>query len=133
MTGPDMQTLLEEEELRFVPRAGRFDVDQVAARIGTLGFAFRDAALPSMHVVAPTAAMRESLRARRLAHPEDGFPQVLLIQVAPEEIHVAPALDGALAGLSAEFIAWLAATYPCQVFNEFGTDMSAALESAPEP
>ncbi|MGH7041770.1 MAG: hypothetical protein ACREFY_06530 [Acetobacteraceae bacterium] len=127
-----MQTLLEEEELRFAPRAGRFDVDQVAARIGTLGFAFRDAALPSMFVVAPTAAMREALQARRQAHPEDGFPHVLLIQVAPEEIHVAPALDGALAGLSAEFVTWLAATYSCQVFNEFGTDMSAALDLAAE-
>lgn len=126
-----MQTLLQEEELRFVPRAGRFDADQVAAHIGTLGFAFRDAALASMFVVAPTAAMRDSLQARRLAHPENGFPRVLLIQVAPEEIHVAPALDGALAELSAAFITWLAATYPCQVFNEFGTDVSAALEPAP--
>jgi hypothetical protein len=123
-----MQALLEEEELRFTPRAGRFDVDQVAARIGTLGFAFRDAAMPSMFVVAPSAAMRETLQARRRAHPEDGFPHVLLIQVAPEEIHVAPALDGALAGLSAEFITWLAATFPCHVFNEFGTDVSAALD-----
>ncbi len=58
-----MQTLLEEDELRFAPRAGRFDVDEVAARIGTLGFAFRDAALASMFVVAPSAAMRDRLQA----------------------------------------------------------------------
>ncbi len=55
---------------------------------------------------------------------------MLLIQVAPEEILVAPALDGALAGLSAAFVTWLAATYPCRVSNEFGTDLSAALEPA---
>ena len=103
---------------------------QVAARIGSLGFAFQDAAMPSMYVVASTAAAREKLQALRRAHPEDGFPSVLLIQVAPEQILVAPALDGALAGLSEEFVGWLATTYPCRVFNEFGTDLSASLAPA---
>jgi hypothetical protein len=130
MTGPSMTSLLEEEELRFEPRKGKFDVAQVAARIGSLGFAFQDEAMPSMYVVASTEAARDKLRALRRAHPEDGFPHVLLIQVAPEQIIVAPALDGALAGLSAEFVGWLAATFPCRVSNEFGTDLSALVVPA---
>jgi hypothetical protein len=125
-----MTSLLEEEELRFDPRKGRFDVAQVAARIATLGFAFQDEAMPSMFVVASTAAARDKLQALRRAHPEEGFPAVLLIQVAPEQIIVAPALDGALAGLSAEFVGWLAATYPCRISNEFGTDLSVLIAPA---
>lgn len=126
-----MVNLLEEEELRFQPLEGQFDVAEIEARIATLGFSFRDEAMPSMHVVTSTAAARDTLQAQRRANPDGGFPHVLLIQVAPEEINVAPSMDGELAALSAEFMAWLAASRPCRLFNDFGTDLTAELSPGP--
>lgn len=124
MTDSRMAAWLAEDELRVLPRQGRFDVDRVAAQIGTLGFSFRDARLPSMFVVAADAASRAKLQAGREAHPEAGFPHVLLIEVTAEEIHVAPAEGGGLEALSAAFLAWLTNEYDCRVLSELGADLT---------
>ena len=113
-----------------MPLAGQFDLAQVAGRIATLGFSFRDEAMPAMYVVASTEASRDRLQAQRRANPDDGFPRVLLIQVAPDEILVAPVADGALAELSTAFVRWLSETYPCRVSNEFGTDLTAQITAS---
>ena len=130
MTDPRMTAWLAEDELRVLPRQGRFDVDRVAAWIGTLGFSFRDAKLPSMFVVAADAASRTKLQAERQAHPEAGFPHVLLIEVTAEEIHVAPAESGGLEQLSAAFLTWLTKEYDCQVRSELGADLTDPPPSA---
>lgn len=130
MTDPRMAAWLAEDELRVLPRQGRFDVDRVAAWIGALGFSFRDAKLPSMFVVAADAPSRAKLQAERQAHPEAGFPHVLLIEVTAEEIHVAPAESGGLEQLSAAFLTWLTKEYDCQVRSELGADLTDPPPSA---
>ncbi len=116
---------LTEDELRVLPRQGtRFDVDKVAAHVAGLGFSFRDATMPAMFVVAATAAQRERLQAARVAHPEAGFPHVLLIEVSETEIGVAPAEGDGLETLTVAFLDWLIAEYDCRVISELGADLT---------
>ena len=122
-----MDELLAQEELRFEPNKGSFDVGQVAARIETLGFSFRDKLEPAVFVVCLDEASRAHARERREQAPERGFPYVLLIRVEPEQIDVVLFAGPEFGPLAAEFIGWLVAKYDCRVQNESGRDLTDKL------
>lgn len=126
MSDLTLAALLDEEELYFEPTGDAFDLDAIAAHLLSLGFAARDAADPEILMIADSAETRDAAVARRAAHPDDGFPFVLLVRLTPRRITVSPVNDGDLAALSAGIISWLAARQPCHVSNDSALDVTLA-------
>jgi hypothetical protein len=118
-----MDTLLDEEFLEFTPTSGTFDVAAVARQIETLGFWFRDEADPTRYVVTTDRELRDEFERRRREDPESAFPYVLLIRLTPERIVVSPSTFADEKAMTQTFIAWLLATYPCRVANDYGVEL----------
>jgi hypothetical protein len=122
---PTIDQLLDESVLVFAPRTGKFDVDAVAAKIGSLGFAYRDERVPARFAVFSDEAARDACRDAMRADPAVTFPYVLRISVRPEVMSVWPESDQEdLRDLSARYLEWLTGAYDCRISNEFGTDMT---------
>jgi hypothetical protein len=130
MIEPELLAQLDEDELRFVPREGAFDTEQIAKHLASVGYSFRDEADPEMIVIASTPEVRNILQERRRKAPDGGFSYFLLVQLTSQEITVFPAADGDYAELSASVIRWLLTTYPCRVFNDNETEVTGALAGA---
>ena len=124
---------LDEDELRFVPREGAFDTEQIAKHLASVGYSFRDEADPKMIVIAAsTPEVRNILQERCRKAPDGGtFSYVLLVQLTSRGDQRLPCChDGDYAELSASVIRWLLTTYPCRVFNDNETEVTGALAGA---
>ncbi len=122
----NVEDLLEQESLSFHRTSGVFEISKIESKIAGLGFSFRDKTNPSHFVICADAGSCEAFKARREAHPEAGFPYVLLVEAHPDEVLVCPVSDSpGLRKLSREFIQWMLDTYDnCQIVNDDGGDMS---------
>ncbi len=122
-----MDQLLDEEELYFKPVSGVFDVEQIAARIATLGYSFRDHIDPTTFVICQDEESRQEFQSRRHLDPPEGFPYVLLIEVRPDQVTMYQMPGTPYDELAREFIAWLSQQQPLQVTNDSDTDLTEHL------
>lgn len=119
-----MEELLRQVALTFKPMDGKFDVEQVAAVISTIGFPYRDVSVPSIFLIFMDEDSKQSSIAWRLENPSLPLPYVLLIDVKPEQIYVNLFAGSEFKPYAQTFIGWLIGHYTCSVSNEEGTDLS---------
>jgi hypothetical protein len=122
-----MDELFEQEELRFTPLQGQFDVSKVAAAIEGIGYSFRDKHDPATFVICPDEQSRDHFQKQRLQYPDGGFPYVLLIRAEPSEIDVILFAAADLQEYAHAFVDWLSKHFKCRVTNESGTDLTHLL------
>jgi len=121
-----MDTLVRQEQVRFTPKAGVFDVDRIAAAIAGMGSSYRDEADPSKFVLTSDDESRDEFQARRRADPSSRFPFMPLVTATPGEVTVSPIANHPdLRALSIQFLEWLTTTYDCRLEEETGADAVA--------
>jgi hypothetical protein len=125
-----MDKLLQQQELYLSPISGSFDVEQVMAAVRPLGFALQDPTVPSIFMIFDNEVSRERCAAELKQNPEAALPYVLIIKIEPDEILLNQFAGPDYAEYSRSFLTWLLSQYPCEAWNEEGTDLSAHLPKA---
>ncbi len=125
-----MDKLLKQQELYLSPKQGNFDVDQVLAAVRPIGFSLQDPVVPELFMIFNSEEQRAQHAASLQANPDGPLPYVLIIKVGPDEILLNQFGGPAYAAHSRTFLTWLLAQYPCEAWNEEGTDLTGELGQA---